>query len=201
MIPKSLDELERVFRHSNEVAEFYKDVKDPLTFSLALTSLERRDINWIEENGFCLDTLFVAKSNIPNAGNGIMSKRHVKEGGLIATMPLLQIPDKALLSTFQAVIGNNKIAHDFSQSAGSQLLLNYCFGDNTNKLPILLCPTSNAIFANHCSDSFNCVPNAYFQWSNNNKTNEWLTFSLDEIAVVSIIMFDILVNIFQIVIF
>ena len=183
VLPKSLNELQRLSIYSNDVFELYEgSIKDPITFYLALTTIERRDVTWIQSNGVCFDSLFVDKSAIPNAGNGAMSKRSVEKGALIARMPLLQIIDKNVLSTSKVVIGNNKISHDLNQVVGSQLLLNYCFGHKES--PLLLCPTSNAIFANHCNESFNCSPNAYFRWSNDNKTKEWLSLSLDDIAEV-----------------
>ena len=186
IMPQSLIEMQYLFQQSHEISEHFRNITDPLAFSLAFATTERRNNTWLHENGVCLDNLYLAKSTIPNAGNGAKSKRFVRKGALISTMPLIQIPDRELLANFHVVMGNDRIAHDVNIRIGNQLLLNYCFGHRESS--ILLCPTTNAIFANHCSESFNCIPNAYFKWSNDSKTEEWLNLSVKEIASVSSIM-------------
>ena len=81
--------------------------------------------------------------------------------------------------------------HDLNDEVGTQLLLNYCFGHKNST--ILLCPTTNAIFVNHCSKNIDsdCSPNAVFKWSRNNETQKWMGKSLDDLTEVSNLSFTI----------
>jgi hypothetical protein len=72
-----------------------------------------------------------------------------------------------------------------------QLLLNYCFGHDESSL--LLCPITNAILINHCSDrTKECGedgPNAEYRWDTewDRDTKRWLEMTLHEIAEVRVI--------------
>jgi hypothetical protein len=71
-----------------------------------------------------------------------------------------------------------------------QLLINYCFGHGESSL--LLCPVTNVILINHCSDrTQQCGPegpNAMFQWATKleGNTQLWLNKTLEDIITVRI---------------
>jgi hypothetical protein len=71
-----------------------------------------------------------------------------------------------------------------------QLLVNYCFGHGESSL--LLCPVTNVILINHCSDrTQQCGPegpNAMFQWATklDGNTQLWLNKTVEDIIMVRI---------------
>lgn len=108
-----------------------------------------RSIAWLKQNGICMDNIRVGTSTIPQAGRGAFATRSIKEGDLVAPLPVMQL-DRNLLNIF-GPDGSVK---------GRQLLLNYCFGHWNS--PILLFPYSSTVhFINHGGDS----SNAMIRWS------------------------------------
>lgn len=182
-MPKTLLEINRLLSVSDQISRNRINVNNPLAFAIAKTTIQERTIDWIATNGRCLDNIFISKSSLPFAGNGAISKRYVRDGEIIAPLPLLQISDSAFLSTYRKYIGSGNIAHDLNDEVGTQLLMNYCFGHKNSTL--LLCPTTNAIYANHCNRGSNCSPNAEFRWSRDSKTQHWLNKTIDEMSLVS----------------
>ena len=68
-----------------------------------------------------------------------------------------------------------------------ELIVNYCYSHDETTM--LLCPVTNAMFINHCSDRFpdRCRrdkrkgPNAKLEWATDATTTKSLTESFDEI--------------------
>jgi len=146
--------------------------------TVASQTINKRSIEWIKENGQCLDNIVIGSSKLPDAGLGAFAKRFIPKGELVVPIPLLQIIDRDTI----------KVRHDRASPKEDRLLLNYCFGHKRSKM--VLCPTTHGAFINHyqilndssnkeCSDD---GPNAVIQWSNSDKTKEWSTFSLEEIG-------------------
>mmetsp|Transcript_17467 Transcript_17467/g.27205 ORF Transcript_17467/g.27205 Transcript_17467/m.27205 type:complete len:1232 (-) Transcript_17467:51-3746(-) len=129
------------------------------------TELSERSLDWLRENGKCLDNIRPGNSTIKQAGRGAFATRKLKEGSLIAPAPLLHIVDRGSL---------------FSPRSGSQqeLLLNYCFGHEHSNL--LLCPTTSVSLINHSSER----ANAEIRWSKTMSSDgkDWRAASLEELA-------------------
>mmetsp|Transcript_11801 Transcript_11801/g.13723 ORF Transcript_11801/g.13723 Transcript_11801/m.13723 type:complete len:427 (+) Transcript_11801:952-2232(+) len=155
---------------------------------LARSGLEHRDMNWIEDNGLCMEKIRTGTSTIAGAGRGAFAQMYMKEGEIVAPAPTLNIPDRKSLLTYatKEVDGNIEKLND--DPIGQQLLLNYCFSHQDSKLT--LCPQTNAILINHCSDREQgkdlCngkSPNAKVQWAGDwdPASQEWLKKSYEEV--------------------
>ena len=152
--------------------------------SLAWKTLQHRSVDWILENGQCLDNIVMRRSTIPQAGNGAFASRFLSKGTIVAPGPLLHIINRDTLTMYSFALDEN----DEYQVTGTQLLLNYCFGHIQSSL--LLCPASNAILINHCSSRKSgegeCGtngPNAAYRWSSMDpETPDWLKMSLESIS-------------------
>lgn len=157
---------------------------------MAQVNLLPRDINWIKTNGICIEKIRPGLSTIAGAGRGAISQTYIEKGEIITPAPLLNIPNSDALLTYattQDDEGNMIIENE--EPIGHQLLLNYCFGHVDSKL--LLCPQTNAILINHCSNRQEgkeiCdgnTPNAKIQWASgwDPTTDDWLKKSVPGIA-------------------
>ncbi|GFH46679.1 hypothetical protein CTEN210_03153 [Chaetoceros tenuissimus] len=177
LLPKSNRELEQVYTSAGGSM----DIQD---LSLAVAkeiSVDKKSPEWIQENGICLDNLVPRQSTNTMAGKGAFAQRSMKAGDVIVPVPLLQITDRDALK--MPPFKGDKW----------QLLLNYCFGHEESSL--LLCPISNAILINHCSDRSELhpcgtdengeklKPNARYRWAEwDETTSYWLNMTVDEIV-------------------
>ena len=153
-----------------------------------LTILPGHDVDWIKENGRCLDNIYPSKSSIPQAGQGAFAARSMKAGESIVPIPtMVQVTYRETLGVCQ-----NGASADRSGKIpiSQQLLTNYCFGDDESSL--LLCPASNANLINHCSTRLETAkgscdpkqgPNAILRWGTDfdPETSEWLEQTIEEI--------------------
>jgi hypothetical protein len=156
-----------------------------------------RSIDWLNQNGRCMDNIRVGPSTIKNAGRGAIATRKLKKDSIIVPVPLLQIPDKEVLDMHELM---NTEFGDLSRKddkvTGTQMLLNYCFGHRSSKM--LFVPTGgNAGLINH-SDK----PNAKLVWSSHpahqkqwlqmdpddllNVDNKWIGLLMEVVALVDI---------------
>jgi hypothetical protein len=95
-----------------------------------------RSLDWLQSNGYCMDTLTIRPSSIPHAGWGAFSKKAFKAGETILPLPMLQIERDEL-----DILGEQGVQ-------SQQLILNYCFGHKHSSL--LLYPySSTSNFVNH----------------------------------------------------
>lgn len=170
ILPKSKADLDQILKSS-------KNSIDPSELSLAIAkemSVEKRSVEWIRKNGFCLDNMMIERSINPQAGKGAFAQRSMVKGEVIVPAPMLLIKDRDALR-IPAFEGERM-----------QLLVNYCFGHDDSSL--LLCPYSNALLLNHCSDrrpnlhpcGINRGPNAEYRWSKE-QNSSWLDKSLEEL--------------------
>ena len=172
LMPKNSAQLKRIMEKS--AVDLFGDIFDRSIAEELLT--ENRTVDWIRENGMCVENLIPGRSTIKQAGQGGFAQHRIRKGELVVPAPSLQVADRRALTIFD----NNGNPH------GTQLLLNYCFGHNVTSL--LICPDTNAILVNHCSDrTKECGPkgpNAKFQWASgwDPDTPTWLTMSVDDIA-------------------
>ncbi|GFH52228.1 hypothetical protein CTEN210_08704 [Chaetoceros tenuissimus] len=139
---------ESKFRVAFALPDDINDVKLVAKIGTARYSIPEsiRSLEWLEENGNCLDNLRRGKSNIPFANYGAFATRYLKAAEVIAPMPVVPLMRGVL-----------EIADD--EYSTSQLLLNYCFGHHDSDL--LFFPYSSSVhFINHSEN-----PNAFIRWS------------------------------------
>ena len=172
LMPKNAAQLKRIMEKST--SDIIGDVFDRAIAEELLT--ENRTVDWIRDNGMCIEHLIPGRSTIKQAGQGGFAQHRIRKGELVVPAPTLQVADRRALTIFD----------DSGNPHGTQMLLNYCFGHKDSSL--LLCPDTNAILVNHCSDrTKECGPkgpNAKFQWASgwDPDTPTWLTMSVDDIA-------------------
>jgi hypothetical protein len=126
-----------------------------------------KPIDWLSQNGICLDTLSVAPSTLPGVGRGAFNKRAVGKGEVVASTPVVHFDRSELEIVEQSTELNEKIpgAHKHGiqytdKVTGEQLLLNYCFGHPDSNL--LLLPFAPGVnFINHDSEKANAI----IRWS------------------------------------
>lgn len=99
----------------------------------------KKSLEWLEENGQCLDKIYAGKSTIPGAERGAFATRAIKEGELISPAPLLLIPNTKFLNMYTLQFkgtGMDKYVEttENNEVATKQLLLNYCFGHPESSL-------------------------------------------------------------------
>jgi hypothetical protein len=145
-----------------------------------------RDLDWLQEHGRCMDNIRDGISRIPHAGRGAFARRAIPEGSVVAPAPLIQVPDRGVLTIYDKKRAipkesNNKEAYEFvadhDKPIHHQLLLNYCFGHNESSL--LLCPYG--LMTSHINhDATN--PNTKIVWANDNQMDhpEWRAKSIEE---------------------
>jgi len=152
------------------------DQRELMPFVAKHLATTPRTPDWIRTNGMCLEHLTAGKSRLPQAGQGAFSQHTIRMGEMVVPAPMVQIVDKEVLNTYDAEGNLN----------GAQLLLNYCFGHPESSM--LLCPDTNALLINHCSDrKKQCGPdgpNAIVRWSSGWEpaSAEWLKMSIEEIS-------------------
>ena len=158
-------------RNAYQLVPHRRDMNKIVEVGLAQSTLphSQREVEWLEQNGLCVDQLTPQQSNIPHAGNGAFSKQVFHKGDRVAPLPLLLIPDQNILT---------KVFHPPESKSTVQLLMNYCFGHGQSTL--LLCPYGSVVnFVNHDATS----PNVELQWSENvpGMHSEWFHQSVEDL--------------------
>jgi hypothetical protein len=103
-----------------------------------------RSQEWLNQNGMCMDNIYVNSSTIPQAGRGAFAKRFLPKGAIVSPAPVLQIHRGSL----------------YRESAGFELLYNYALGHPFSSVFLILYGTS-VNFINHNGKN----PNVKLQWS------------------------------------
>jgi hypothetical protein len=167
VLPDDPDDLKQVLDNGGS---FY--LSSPTAF---------RTLAWLEANGKCMDNIRPGPSTIPYAGRGAFATRVIKEGSMIAPVPLLQIPDKAILNMYKvrtvqvpplegAEDPDIMAVRDGDEPMALQLLYNYVYGHSESSLVFL--PVGAVVnYINHSKERVN----AKLVWSEhpNNKL-DWL---------------------------
>lgn len=116
-----------------ELSDVQKVLRNGGTFMYEFPE-SQKSLEWLQENGQCLDGLYTSKSTIPGAEKGAFATRTVKEGGLISPAPLLLIPDTEYMDMYTLEFkgrGNDQYVErkENGKPVTQQLLVNYCFGN------------------------------------------------------------------------
>ena len=131
-----------------------------------------RSVDWLEENGICLDNLQPGISKIKDAGRGAFARRFLPKDSIVAPVPVVQITKKDALRTV-------RVKADDSVEEGWQLLLNYCFGHPQSS--VLFFPYGNGVnLINHGAEKANVI----LRWSNStqHRGKDWPeSMSVDEL--------------------
>ena len=149
-----------------------------------------RTSEWLEENGFCLDTIRHGVSTIPNAGRGAFAARDIKEGEIITITPMVHIADKDLLTMYRIEFVENEendteeAEYDETEGPlGKQILLNYAFGHPESSMIFVPTGPQVTLINNGARDA-----NAHVKWAESNDPMEnpssYLDLSVDDMAQV-----------------
>lgn len=126
-------------------------------------SSRQHKLDWLEINGLCMDNIRPGTSTISNAGRGAFATRTIRNGGMVAPVPLLHISDKVALNMYN-------LDEEEEDAVGEQLLMNYVYSHPETSMAFL--PLGAYVgLINHSSDK----TNAKLQWSNHSFKNskEW----------------------------
>ena len=132
-LPRSVNDI----HHVSEIGTARHSVPD-----------STRSIEYLQENGVCLDNLRKGKSKIPQAGNGAFAMNNLEKDSIISPVPLVPILRDHLDMYYDDDVKSQ------------QIILNYCFGHPQSSL--LFFPYSSTV---HYINHDNVNPNAYIRWS------------------------------------
>jgi len=138
-----------------------------------------KGLEWLEENGQCMDNIKSDLSKIPHAGRGAFATRFIPSGRLVSPAPLVHIEDIDNMVMFMDHIYNeeDRLVPNRRGEYTWQLILNYCFAHHQSTL--LLCPYGLlSSLINHSTENFNTK----IQWSEDHRMRhpEWFNNPLDE---------------------
>jgi hypothetical protein len=116
-----------------------------------------RSLDWLKENGMCLDNIKSDQSKVAGAHRGAFATRPLKQGEVIAPVPVAHIRREYLeiYDSDNVQSKKNKPWYD-----SDQLLLNYCYGHTNSS--VLLFPYAPVVnYINHSPKKYN----AEMRWS------------------------------------
>mmetsp|Transcript_8858 Transcript_8858/g.16726 ORF Transcript_8858/g.16726 Transcript_8858/m.16726 type:complete len:646 (+) Transcript_8858:186-2123(+) len=126
MIPESLQDLGQYVQEGGAFSARFPETK--------------KSLDWLLENGQCLDGLYPGKSSIPGAEKGGFARRSFKEGELISPSPLFMIRHKNILDMYPIEVKGDG-TEQYTQlkvprrnPVSKQLFVNYCFGHPESSL-------------------------------------------------------------------
>jgi len=216
VLPQTIDEWNNIYHESWEIfydrkkgivppsekiVSNFPSVKDVGDAMYNISKPAAKSIQELRETGICLDHIVAGKSQAEleldnvsrfakqgdsnvdkmTVGRGAIAARFLAKGELIVPVPFLHLLDRSLFE------------RDADEEMSfTELILNYCFGHSESTL--VMCPVTNAVLVNHCSDRngrFSCGndgkgPNAEYRWASDSdwdrKTKETLAMTLDDLA-------------------
>jgi SET domain len=121
-----------------------------------------RNVQWLQQHGWCIDQIEIARSTIPHAGRGAFARMPLSRGTVVAPAPLQVFKDRKI----------------FQSTSPEQLYVNYCLQPKDSTM--LLFPYGQGV--NLINHSYR-QPNVEWRWST--KTNhmhhsQWFDLSHDE---------------------
>ena len=214
LLPHTTDDWNKIYKRSWEIyfdrktkidpppdkrIPDFPSVKDVADAMCDVSKPPPKSIQELKETGICLDHIVAGSSRAPleletangktsdsskniTIGRGAIAARFLPKGELVVPVPFLHLLDRYLFE---------KLPRGDAQSY-EEVILNYCFGHSQSTL--VMCPVTNAVLVNHCSDRggrFPCGsgdkgPNAEYRWASDSewdtKTKETLAMTLDDLA-------------------
>jgi hypothetical protein len=123
---------------------------------VANQGMQKRDLKWLQQNGYCLDTLREGRSTLPNAGRGAFATRPILKGDIILPVPIILVNISVFSMEHRSPLGANHSV---------QLLGNYCFSHpKAMDDSFLLCPLTQITLINHPPTNRTQTINAALQW-------------------------------------
>jgi hypothetical protein len=134
----------------------------PLTIEDAITAAEQeiavlhqpaatRSIEYLQENGRCIDNMEGRYSTIRQAGRGAFATRPLTADQVITTSPLHHLPMSSFVEKYNFQYQPNEkgeMVRTPVSVMGLQVLVNYCYGHQYSSL--LLCPYGSGVnYINH----------------------------------------------------
>lgn len=177
-------------------------VEDGRSFADLQAPGATRSLEWLEKNGLCMDMIKPGASTIPYAGRGAFANRDIKEGNLVAPVPLIQIPDEAVLDMYpvDTIVSNadeddSEVNPDYmwyrdsNEKQGIQLLMNYMYGHPESRM--LFFPAGAvASYINHAPSKDEV--NAKMVWSEHRNNNlDWLNEELQSFNAMGRLVIEI----------
>jgi hypothetical protein len=146
-----------------------------------------RSLDWLEENGRCMDNLKEGISTTPHAGRGAFASCFIAtKDDIVSPVPLIHIANQTIFTIYDQtteIVQTDddgeieiQLVPDQDRPVHQQLLLNYCFGHQDSNL--LLCPYGLLMsLINH--DSVN--PNTKIVWAKGEHMGnpEWRNQSIE----------------------
>lgn len=134
-----------------------------------------RSLEWLEENGMCLDNIRPGPSTVSGAGKGAFATRFIGKSSIIAPVPVVQILRRHL-EIYERMDEEDEDSE--VEFVGHQLLLNYCYGHPKSSL--LFFPYSPVVnYINHNSER----ANAELRWSTRDfHKKEWMGLTPEYLA-------------------
>ena len=155
--------------------------KNPTAYASVPDSL--RSLEWLQEEGLCLDHLAVGNSTVAPGERGAFASRLIPKGTVVAPAPVVHMSRDHL-----TMLLTDNYDSDILLWKGYQLLLNYVYGHVESSL--LFFPYANAVnLINHYGGKdkeSNRRPNVKLQWSSKMPHPEWLeSWTPEQIVEVS----------------
>lgn len=127
----------------------------------AEATVEKKSLEWLEENGYCTDHIYSKDSTIKQAGKGAFARRFIKEGNVIIQSPLLLTWGRHMFE-----MNATHLPRDILRK---QLIYNYQFAHPESS--VLFFPANTAFMINHQSERTpgGISPNAEIRWSVSDK--------------------------------
>jgi SET domain len=167
------------FNHSDpQEFELLQEGKD---IAEIRTNQSMRSPEWLAQNGVCADHIGARPSTLPQAGHGAFGRRRLPRGSVVASLPLIHIPNRSVLAMYPVDLSGYGTAVDRdAEPAGYQLLLNYCFGHEATTL--LLCPYGpHGAYFNHNQTQVN-VKVVWSDPARSNHQPQYLDLSIEALA-------------------
>ncbi|CAB9505826.1 Guanylate cyclase [Seminavis robusta] len=155
-----------------------------------------RSTAWLQNHGRCIDNIGPGASTIPHAGRGAFARRKIKEGGLVAPVPLVHLPAGSMMDMHE--IGSSDdggeegpVYYKLSDEVqGKQLLLNYLYGHPESSM--LFFPSGSvSCLINHSKE-----PNAKLVWSTHpGHQRHWYDMSPEELLTMETMYIGLLIEV------
>lgn len=119
-----------------------------------------RSVDWLEENGSCIDILEPGPSEDRGRGRGAFASRSIREGDAVAVSPVLHL--------FGEQMEYPIVREDGTTRSATEAIVNYCFGHPDS--PVLLWPYGPVVsLVNHDSANSNVV----VRWADDERQPDW----------------------------